>query len=345
MTSKFFNRIFKQREPVYRTQLGEAWADDARKLLKKLDDKSINLIITSPPYALIKQKEYGNEGEDAYIKWFRPFAREFYRILKDDGSLVINIGGTWKKGQPVRSLYPYQLILDLCDPSSNRRKSEKFHLAQEFYWLNPAKIPNPVEWVNVRRIRVKDAVEHVWWLSKTIWPKADNRKVLIPYSKHMERLIKTGKYNSGVRPSGWNISESWAKDNGGAIPPNFEGRDALELILNLLVISNTSSNDSLHRALRARGNKSHPAMFPIELPEFFIRMLTSEKDIVLDPFCGSNATGYVAEKLGRNWLSIDKDYEYVQASRFRWDNPPELTICEIPIQRKQNSGGIIKQTS
>ena len=97
-----------------------------------------------------------------------------------------------------------------------------FHLAQEFYWLNPAKLPNPVQWTNINRERVKDAVEPIWWLSKSPHPKADNRKVLVPYSEHMQRLLKTGKYNSGLRPSGWNISEVWARDNGGAIPSNFE---------------------------------------------------------------------------------------------------------------------------
>ena len=199
-------------------------------------------------------------------------------------------------------------------------------MAQEFYWLNPAKLPNPVEWVNVQRIRVKDAVEHVWWLSKSVRPKADNKQVLTQYSKHMERLLKTGNYNDGMRPSGWNISKSWTKDNGGAIPPNFEGRNAQQILLNLLVVSNTCSNDTLHRALREQEINSHPAMFPTELPEFFIRMLTSEDDIVLDPFSGSNATGYTAEKLKRRWLSIDQNSEYVEASRFRWENPPHLIV-------------------
>lgn len=333
MASRFFNKIPKNRRPVYETELGEAWADDAKNLLKRLDDQSIDLIITSPPYALIKKKEYGNESEEDYVRWFRPFAKDFHRILKDNGSLVLNIGGVWKKGEPTRSLYPYRLLLDLCCPSSRRRKAPQFYLAQEFYWLNPAKIPNPIEWVNVRRIRVKDAVEHVWWLSKTPWPKANNRKILVPYSKHMERLLKRGTYNDGIRPSGWNIAKSWARDNGGAIPPNFEDSDALNLLLNLLVISNTSSNDSLHRALKEREGKAHPAMFPTGLPEFFIRLLTDEEDIVLDPFSGSNSSGYIAEKLKRRWISIEIKADYVETSRFRWRNAPELCRSETKNSR------------
>ena len=217
--SDFLDRLKPGQAPAYATARGEAWVGDSRRLLKKIHDESIDLVVTSPPYGLLKQKEYGNEDQNDYVKWFRPFAKELHRVLKTSGSLVLNIGGAWQKGQPTRSLYPYRLMLDLCEPDRRRKSAPVFHLAQEFYWLNPAKLPNPVQWANVTRERVKDAVEPVWWLSKDPHPKACNRKVLVPYSKHMERLIETGKYNSGARPSGWNISKVWAKDNGGAIPP------------------------------------------------------------------------------------------------------------------------------
>ena len=200
-----------------------------------------------------------------------------------------------------------------------------FHLAQEFYWLNPAKIPNPVQWTNVTRERVKDAVEPIWWLAKSPHPKANNRNVLVPYSEHMQRLLKTGKYNSGPRPSGWNISEVWGKDNGGAIPPNFESDDAIEFLFNILVVSNTSSNDSLRKSMKLAGSSAHPAMFPGALPEFFIRMLTDEGDRVLDPFAGSNTTGWVADRLGRRWISIDINPDYVDSSRLRWQSVEEAT--------------------
>ena len=222
-------------------------------------------------------------------------------------------------------MYPYRLILDLCEPHPRRKSPPVFQLAQEFYWLNPAKLPNPVQWTNITRERAKDAVEPVWWLSKSPRPKANNRNVLVPYSEHMQRLLKTGKYNRGARPSGWNISDVWAKDNGGAIPSNFESDDALNLLLNVIVVSNTSSNDTLRASIRAAKQRPHPAMFPTALPEFFIRMLTEEGDKVLDPFGGSNATGSAAEGLGRSWLSIDIDPNYVETSRFRW-NPTPLVI-------------------
>ncbi len=316
--SRLLKRLKSSQSPLYATDFGEAWVGDSRKLLKQINDQSIDLVVTSPPYGLLKKKEYGNEDQRDYVKWFRPFARELHRVLKRQGSLVINIGGAWQKGQPTRALYPYRLMLDLCDPDQRRKSPPVFHLAQEFYWLNPAKLPNPVQWANVTRERVKDAVEPVWWLSKDPHPKACNRKVLVPYSEHMQRLLKTGKYNSGARPSGWNISEVWAKDNGGAIPSNFESDDALNLLFNVLVVSNTSSNDALRKAVKDAGRGAHPAMFPSALPEFFIRMLTDEGDTVLDPFAGSNATGWVADTLRRRWIAIDVDEGYVDISRLRW---------------------------
>ena len=320
--SDFLEHLKPGHAPAYATARGEAWVGDSRALLKKIRDESIDLVVTSPPYGLLKKKEYGNEDQNDYVKWFRPFAKELHRVLKVTGSLVINIDGAWQKGQPTRSLYPYRLMLDLCEPDRRRKSAPIFHLAQEFYWLNPAKLPNPVQWTNVTRERVKDAVEPVWWLSKDPHPKACNRKVLVPYSEHMQRLLKTGKYNSGARPSGWNISKVWAKDNGGAIPSNFVAGDALECLFNLLVVSNTSSNDPLRKSVKENGGNAHPAMFPTALPEFFIRMLTDEGDIVLDPFARSNSTGWVADSLRRRWIAIDLDESYVDDSRLRWSPPP-----------------------
>ena len=316
--SDFVECLRPGQAPAYTTELGEAWVGDSRRLLKKIHDESIDLVVTSPPYGLLKKKEYGNEDQDNYVKWFRPFAKELHRVLKATGSLVINIGGAWQKGQPTRSLYPYRLILDLCEPDRRRKSAPVFHLAQEFYWFNPAKLPNPVQWANVTRERVKDAVEPVWWLSKDPHPKACNRKVLVPYSKHMQRLLETGKYNSGARPSGWNISKVWARDNGGAIPSNFEADDALNYLFNVLVVSNTSSNDAWRKSVKEAGGNAHPAIFPTALPEFFIRMLTDEGDTVLDPFAGSNSTGWVADNLQRQWIAIEMDEGYVADSRLRW---------------------------
>ena len=252
-------------------------------------------------------------------------------MLKDSGSLILVIGGAWNKGRPVRSLYHYKLLIDLCESTNPDSCPGRFKLAQEFYWFNPAKMPNPAEWVTVKRIRVKDAVEHVWWLSKSEFPKADNRKVLAPYSKSMKRLLATKRYNSGSRPSGWQVSDDWAKNHGGAIPPNVLPADIKDSphqqpaaidtpALNMFVQANTSSMDTYHVKCREMQVNAHPAMFPIALPEFFIRFLTDPGDTILDPFAGSNTTGKAADDLQRFWVAIEKDLKYIQSSKYRWDS-------------------------
>jgi site-specific DNA-methyltransferase (cytosine-N4-specific) len=289
----------------------------------EVDDESLDLIVTSPPYALLQKKQYGNEDEENYVEWFLPFAQVFKRKLKPTGSLILNLGGAWMPGSPQRSLYIYRLLLRLCD------KDVGYHFCQELYWYNPAKLPAPVQWVNKKRSRVKDAVEQIFWLSPTPEPKADNRDVLVEYSKSMERLIKTGKYNWGQRPSGHLVGKNWARDNGGAISSNLitdtDTRGLLDAILdevrmpsNLLVESNTSSQGEFFERCRAEGIPVHPARFPPIIPEYFIRFLTDPGDLVCDPFAGSNTTGAVAEDLERRWISIELMPEYFEASAFRF---------------------------
>src|SRR6266511_1066590 len=294
--------------PYYETPVGAAYLQGALDLLRALPNDSVNTIITSPPYALHFKKEYGNVDKKDYVNWFLPFAQEFFRVLKNDGSFVLNIGGSYNKGLPTRSMYIYKLLIEMVDTVG-------FQLAQEFFWFNPAKLPMPAEWVTVRRIRVKDAVEHVWWLSKTPWPKASNRNVLRPYSGDMLRLNQRG-VRATVRPSGHNIKSSFDKIiAGGAIPPTvFE--DAPD---DFLKFGNNAANDVYTMRCKEAGIKIHPARFPASLPDFFIRFLTEEGDIVLDPFAGSNTTGAVAEGLNRRWIATETVEEYLAASRFRFE--------------------------
>lgn len=283
---------------IYRTKHGRIINGDSEKILNRQDTESANLVITSPPFGLVTQKEYGNVSADRYLEWFRPFARQFHRILKENGSLVIDIGGTWNKGRPTRNLYHFKLLIMLCEEFG-------FHLAQEFYWWNPSKLPTPAEWVTVRRIRVKDAVNTVWWLSKSPWPKASNRRVLQPYSESMEYLLANG-YRSKRRPSGHDISDRFNVNNGAAIPPN------------IIAAPNTESSSGYQRYCEKRELPPHPARFPIALPEYFVRMLTDEGDLVIDPFAGSCATGEVCEKLHRRWVGIELRRDYCESSKGRF---------------------------
>lgn len=290
--------------PAYSTDFGSSFIGDSKVLLSSMEDESINLIMTSPPFALQRQKEYGNLDQHSYIEWFLEFAEIAYKKLKPDGSFVIDLGGAYMKGVPVRSLYNFRLLIKLVDDLG-------FKLAEDFYWYNPSKLPSPIEWVNKRKLRVKDAVNTVWWLSKSDFPKSDVTKVLVPYSDKMKKLISNPEkyYKPKDRPSGHSIGSSFGKDNGGAIPSN------------LLQISNSESNSSYLSQCKKIGIKGHPARFPAKLPEFFIRMLTEPNDLVVDIFAGSNTTGAVAELEGRRWLSFELSAEYVANSAIRFIDP------------------------
>jgi len=289
------------KSPVYLTQLGKAWCGDSLELLREVPDQSVDLVLTSPPFALQRQKEYGNESEEKYVDWLLRFAEPIRRVLKDSGSFVVDLGGAYQSGRPTRSLYNYRVLIRLCDEFG-------FHLAEEFFWHNPSKLPSPIEWVNKRKIRVKDSVNTVWWLSKIPYPKADVRQVLAPYSARMLKLLEDPEkfYQPKKRPSGHDISRKFSGANGGAIPPN------------LLQIPNSDSNSGYLRACKLLDLKGHPARFPEKLPEFFIKFLTEEGDTVLDIFAGSNTTGMVAERLGRRWISFDRERSYLAASAFRF---------------------------
>lgn len=288
-------------EPAYSTQLGAAFCGNSLELLKALPDNSINLVMTSPPFALLREKDYGNETQENYLSWLMQFAKLVLQKLTLDGSFVIDIGGAYQKGIPTRSLYNFKLPILFVEELG-------FFLAEDFYWFNPSKLPSPIEWVNKRKIRVKDAVNNVWWFSKTEYPKADVKKVLAPYSDRMKKLIEDPDafYKPKKRPSGHDIGMSFGKDNGGAIPPN------------LLTIPNTESNGLYIKYCNELKVKAHSARFPSKLPEFFIKFLTDDNDIVLDIFAGSNTTGEVAEKMNRRWLAFELDRTFTAASAFRF---------------------------
>src|SRR5437762_1766333 len=293
--------------PYYTTTLGAAYLGNSRDVMAAIPENSVKMVMTSPPYALHFKKEYGNASKADYVDWFLPFAQQVYRTLTEDGSFVLNIGGSYNPGEPTRSLYHFKLLIALVEQLG-------FHLAQECFWFNPAKMPAPAEWVTVRRMRLRDSVEYVWWLSKSPWPKADNRSVLRPYSRDMERLRVRGLRRT-VRPSGYNIKPSFAKtDPGGSISPNVLESEAPP---DMLTLGNNAANDTYTLRCKEFGLKVHPARFPAALPDFFMRLLTDEGDLVLDPFAGSNTTGAVAEKLRRRWIAVELIEEYLEASRFR----------------------------
>jgi len=368
-------RGYRGQKKLNDTVRGAAYCGDSRELLKDFEG-DVDLIVTSPPFGLQRQKEYGNENPDEYISWFLEFASLAYEVLDEEGDLVIDIGGSWERGEPIRSTYHFELLVELATEGGllNQEYGQQFNLAQDFYWYNPAKLPTPAQWVTIERIRVKDAVNHVWWLTKDNArdrdsSNPDNTAVLKPYSDAQKDLMENG-YKDKLRPSGHDISDQFdnPKENG-AIRPNFwnvvensleawglhdildlagvsadlrrgaEQEDRLEELVELAIddeiiekiadlqgisgdmespvmeIANTRSRTHYLVGCDKLGMDPHPARFPRELPYFFIEFLTEPDDLVLDMFAGSNLTGWVAQKYDRNWISIEKEEEYIKTSR------------------------------
>lgn len=260
----------------------------------------VQLIFTSPPFPLNRAKKYGNLNGDEYKKWLCDVVKSMLPLLAENGSIVIEIGNAWNYREPTFSTLPMETLLNI-------KKECGLSLCQEFIYYNPARLPSPIQYVNIDRTRVKDSFTRVWWFSRSTNPKADNRNVLKQYSKQMKKLLETGQYNAGNRPSEHNISETaFNNNNGGAIPSN------------VIIASNTNSRDPYLLRCKENGIKIHPARMPFEVPRFFINLLTDEGDIVVDCFAGSNTTGYCAEESNRRWVSIEVDKDYYIGSKYRF---------------------------
>jgi|SRR2546422_70497 len=262
----------------------------------------VQLIFTSPPFPLNRKKRYGNLQGEAYVRWLARFAPRFRELLRPNGSIVIELGNAWERGLPVMSTLALRALLRFLDKG-------KFYLCQQFVCYNPARLPSPAQWVNVKRIRVKDAFTHLWWMSPSPRPKASNRRVLKEYSTAMLKLLRRQTYNAGKRPSQHDIGKtSFLKNNKGAIPSN------------VLTVANTRSGDRYQKYCKKHGFVPHPARMPEQVPAFFIRLLTQDGDLVVDPFAGSNTTGAVAEGLKRKWLAVETNTDYLKASKGRFIN-------------------------
>jgi site-specific DNA-methyltransferase (cytosine-N4-specific) len=261
----------------------------------------VQLIFTSPPFPLVVPKKYGNKIGEDYLNWMAELSPRLTKLLKPNGSMVIEIGNAWDKGAPTMSTLPLKTLMAVAD-------SAELKICQQFVWHNTAKLPGPATWVNVKRERATDSFTHIWWYSPSEHPKASNKRVLQPYKDGMLNLLKTKKYNSGTRASGHNISKTgFLKKNKGAIPSS------------AILMANTTVDQNYRDWCKKKGINMHPARMPIGLADFFIKFLTTPGDIVLDPFSGSCTTGKSAEELKRNWFCIEQNYEYLLGAKGRFN--------------------------
>ena len=297
--------------PLGRLYVGKAEAALASTAVRRAKGR-VQLVFTSPPFPLSREKAYGNLRGNPYTDWLAGFARPLAELLTPNGSIVLEVGNGWEPGRPTQSTAGLKALLAFQEAAG-------LHLCQEFICYNPARLPTPIEWVGIRRVRVKDAFTRVWWLSPNPDPKADNRRVLTEYSDSMRRLLRRGTYQGGRRPSEHKISKTaFLTNHGGAIPSNVLVPPSEDDLTAVLPIPNTRSKDPYPKQCKARGLAVHPCRMPPALVRFFVEFLTDPGDLVLDPFAGSNTTGRVAEDLGREWLAIEASGDYAEASEVRF---------------------------
>jgi site-specific DNA-methyltransferase (cytosine-N4-specific) len=288
---------------VFENDLGAVLWAESEALESTIDNASIDLIVTSPPYNLLRSKSYEyRKSEEEHVRWLTARAEAWKSLLSPTGSVMLNMADVWVPGQPEMTLWQERVILNMVDRLG-------YHLCEKLFWHSPSKMPSPAEWVTVRRVRVTPAVESVWWLSKTANPKANNRNVLTPYSDSMKRTLEKGT-NAGVRPSGHVVKEgAFSTNNGGSIPHN------------LLVASHSASNTPYLRRCREAGIQPHPARFPESLPKFAIELTTDPGDTVMDPFGGSLTTAEVCNDLGRHFIVGERNREFIEGGLLRFALP------------------------
>lgn len=274
----------------YTTKNGMSYCGDSLILIPEiLPDNSIDLLFSSPPFPLLVEKEYGNVNQEAYVDWFFRYIEAVVPKIKETGSIVLDFGNTWVKGMPCFNIYQFRVLLKLIDDFG-------LYLACPMYWRNPSRLPLPAVYTSIRKIRPKDVIDNVWWLTKDPDKcQSDCTKVLVPYSKSMRKYFRTHKKDK----------DAWKRYDG-ALPTN------------LLEIPNTNNRSQYHLACRSLFLKGQPSLMPEKLCEFFIKMLTNEQDLVVDIFAGSNTTGFVASKLNRRFISFEQRRDYVAMSAFRF---------------------------
>lgn len=306
---------FNSLRAYFITKRGIAFWGDGNNMVDIFDGE-VDLIITSPPYLLTKDRQYGNIGTtvQGYVDNLLKMAEGWMKMLSPTGSIVLNINDSYVPNSGHQSLHKERLLIALEDRLG-------LHLVQNLPWWSPCKMPTGY-WTCNKRKHLVNAIESFYWLSPN--PKdvnASNKRVLTEYSEKHKKLIADAvgrKPAVSYRPSGTHINtETIYADNGGTVPHN------------LMVATPEGAASSYSRYCKERGLPRHPAMFPNSIPEFLIEFLTERDGLVADPYSGSFKVGKAAEKLGRFWAGAELVKEYIDGSVCRFDGYG-LSRCSHP---------------
>lgn len=255
----------------------DIYLGDSKEKLKLLPDNSIDLIVTSPPYADQRKSTYGGIHPDKYVEWFLPISKQLLRVLKPTGTFILNIKEKVVAGE--RSTYVIELILAM--------RKQGWYWTEEFIWHKKNSYPG--KWPN----RFRDAWERLLQFNKDKKFNMYQEEVMIPMGDWAKSRLKNLSDTDKIRDIS-KVGSGFGKN-----------------ISNWLNREKVYPTNVLHLATEC-SNKNHSAAFPEELPEWFIKLFTKENDTVLDPFMGSGTTLIVANRMRRNSIGIDIVPEYYE---------------------------------
>lgn len=257
---------------------------DCLNILQVIPDDTVDLIVTSPPYADQRKNVYSSIHPDRYVEWFLPRAEQFLRVLKPTGSFILNIKERVVNGE--RHTYVLELILAL--------RKQGWLWTEEYMWHK--KNSHPGKWPN----RFRDNWERLLHFTKSKYFKMFQDTVMVPVGDWAESRLKNLSSTDQIRDNS-RVGSGFGKN-----VSNWVGRDYVY------------PNNVLHMATECY-NRGHAATFPVALPEWFIKLFTEPGDVVLDPFAGSGTTCVAAKQLGRRWIGIDLEQEFVALAEDRLD--------------------------
>lgn len=264
---------------------------DSAEVLKTLPDNSIDLIVTSPPYADQRKSTYGGISPDKYVEWFLPISEQLLRVLKPSGTFVLNIKEKVVEGE--RSTYVMELILAM--------RKQGWLWTEEFIWHKKNSYPG--KWPN----RFRDAWERLLQFNKSKKFAMYQEEVMVPMGDWAKSRLK-------------NLSDTDKRRDNSKVGSGF-GKN----ISNWIDREKAYPTNVLHLATECN-NKKHSAAFPEELPEWFIKLFTKEGNMVLDPFAGSGTTLFVAERMGRSAIGIEIMEDYYKMIKNQLEEPYQTML-------------------
>jgi len=277
---------------------------DCRQILPTLPEQCVDLIVTSPPYADRRKNSYGGVAPECYVEWFLPISAELYRVLKPEGSFILNIKERVVKGE--RGTYVMELVLAM--------RQQGWLWTEDYCWHKKNSYPG--KWPN----RFRDGWEHCFHFTKQKKFNMYQEAVMVPIGDWAEKRLTHLTKNDHVR------DESRVGSGFGKRVVNWIGRDLVY------------PNNVLHLATEV-SNKAHSAVFPIELPMWFIKLFTKSGDVVLDPFLGSGTAARASVRLNRKYIGIEMLPEYIDVARKNLEaEQPHLFEKPISYGKKARQG-------